>query len=58
MGSLFSAKISEFEIEGHEKANDVDEPRKERTRKAYNSRKDGRFDCHFTIDEAIPFLRV
>jgi len=58
MGSLFLAKFSEFEIEGHEHANDIDEHRKERTRKAYNPRKDGHFDCHFTMDEPIPFLRI
>ena len=38
IGSLFLAKFSEFEIEGHENANDIDEHRKERTRKAHNPR--------------------
>jgi hypothetical protein len=58
MGSLFSAKFSEFEIEEHENANDIDEHGKGRTRKACSPCKDNLIDRQLTKKEAIPFLRV
>ena len=58
MGSLVLAKFSEFEIEAHENANDIDEHRDERTRKACNSCKDDLSDRQLIIKEAIPLLRV
>jgi hypothetical protein len=58
MGSLFLAKISEFEIESHVNANDIDENGNERTaRKACNPCKDDLSDRQLTIKEVIPFPR-
>jgi hypothetical protein len=57
MGFLFLANLSEFKIEGHENANDINEQGKEHTRKAYNPCKDDLFDRQLTIEEARPFLR-
>ena len=58
MASSVLAKFSELEIEVHENANDIDEHRKERTRKGSNPCKDDLPDRQLTTKEAFPFLRV
>ena len=56
MASLVLAKLSEFEIEVRENANDIDEHGNERTRKACNPCKDDLSDYQVITKEAIPFL--